>query len=372
MKRRNMALDAVRVFALLCVISVHYFLHCGFYSVTVEGKRMFLMILIRNFFMICVPLFMILTGYLMCSKELSKHYYSGIKKPISIYVLASILCILFKNKYLHENYGIKESILGILGFSAANYSWYIEMYIGLFLLIPFLNLIYKGLKDKKQKMILLGTLFFIVAIPGMTNIYNFYVDSWWSNPTLSSEYQKLLPNWWQSTLYPVLYYYIGCFLREFDLKISKKMSALLLGLCILVSGIFSYYRSYGIWFVSGGWNKYESLFVVIMTVLVFHIITHMKFWNNLPSLGNKMLVLLSNVSLGAYLVSYIFDSMIYPYLTEHIEGFVYKIEYFVIVVPIVFVCSVATSYLMNVIYASVLRVVSKCKDMTRKKTKKIL
>lgn len=40
--------------------------------------------------MICVPLFLILTGFLMNKKVVSRKYYSGLKKTYITYVLASI------------------------------------------------------------------------------------------------------------------------------------------------------------------------------------------------------------------------------------------------------------------------------------------
>ena len=89
--------------------------------------------------MICVPLFLLLTGYLMKNKELSIKYYKGIGNTLFVYVLASIACVLFKNIYYpNEHHNL---LLSILNFTGANYAWYIEMYIGLFFIIPFLNLI---------------------------------------------------------------------------------------------------------------------------------------------------------------------------------------------------------------------------------------
>lgn len=89
-KKRNINLDMIRVIAVFSVLSVHFFLHNGFYEEIVVGKRLFFMGTMRNFFMICVPLFLILTGFLMNKKVVSRKYYSGLKKTYITYVLASI------------------------------------------------------------------------------------------------------------------------------------------------------------------------------------------------------------------------------------------------------------------------------------------
>lgn len=49
-KKRNINLDMIRVIAVFSVLSVHFFLHNGFYEEIVVGKRLFFMGTMRNFF----------------------------------------------------------------------------------------------------------------------------------------------------------------------------------------------------------------------------------------------------------------------------------------------------------------------------------
>ena len=80
--KRSPAADLIRILAFILVISVHFFMNNGFYSQTVAGKRMFIMTLMRSFFIICVPLFITLSGYLLRKKKLEKSYYKRISKII--------------------------------------------------------------------------------------------------------------------------------------------------------------------------------------------------------------------------------------------------------------------------------------------------
>ena len=169
MRQRDSRIDLIRIFALFSVVSVHFFLNNGFYEQTVVGLRMFIMCVVRCFYMICVPLFMVLTGYLMCGKTISKRYYSGLIKTIVIYILASIVCLFFKEWYYKEKYSLLEMLLKICDFSAANYSWYIEMYIGLYMLIPFLNSLFNSLNSKK-KIYLILTLIFVTSLPNIVRV----------------------------------------------------------------------------------------------------------------------------------------------------------------------------------------------------------
>ena len=89
----------------------------------------------------------------MNKKKLSLKYYLGITKVIVIYVLATFGCMIFKDIYLGQPLTFKTFVTSLINFHGANYSWYIQMYIGLYIVIPFLNLIYNGLETKKQKIL---------------------------------------------------------------------------------------------------------------------------------------------------------------------------------------------------------------------------
>ncbi len=170
-QKRNTALDVTRIVAFLSVVSIHFFMNTDYYSYPMLGGRMLLMTVLRTPFTVCVPLFIMLTGYLMNQKTVSVKYYLGIVKTLVIYVLSSIACIIYKISALDYEYTLVKAVFQIFDFSAANYSWYIEMYIGLFLLIPFINLIYNGLKSRNGKLALIITLSALTALPSIANIY---------------------------------------------------------------------------------------------------------------------------------------------------------------------------------------------------------
>ena len=141
-KKRNPAADIIRCFALFLVVSVHFLYNNGFYSQTTVGVGMLVMHIWRSLFINCVPLFMTLSGYLLRSKKLCIDYYKRGSKIILTYILASVFCIVYSVVFLKNDFGIVNSFFNLLNFSAAPYSWYIEMYLGIFLIIPFLNILY--------------------------------------------------------------------------------------------------------------------------------------------------------------------------------------------------------------------------------------
>lgn len=347
LQSRNASMDIIRIVAAFSVLSVHFFLHNGFYSQAVEGMPMYIMVLMRTLFSVCVPMFMILTGYLMSHKTLSRKYYSGISKTLIIFVLATIACMVFKTIHDNEPFTLKSVILGTLDFTGANYSWYIEMYIGLFLLIPFLNLAYNKLKNKRQKQVLVLTLIFLTIIPTVFNIFNFDNPAWWSDPKTSDTFSKLIPSWWMG-IYPITYYFTGCYIREYGIKLKTKSSLILFLLAILIFGTFNFYRSYGTAFKSGSYVFWYGFEPYVLSVLLFVLLSRIR-TDNMNEKVKFVLWKVSDLALGIYLISYIFDMLVYPVLNAKINPMTDRLPFYFVAVPIVFVCSMVASAIMNVV-----------------------
>ena len=347
LQNRNASMDIIRIVAAFTVLSVHFFLHNGFYSQIVEGVPMYIMVLTRTLFSVCVPLFMILTGYLMSHKTLSRKYYSGISKTLIIFVLATLACMIFKAVHDNEPLTLKSFILGTLDFTGANYSWYIEMYIGLFLLVPFLNLAYNKLKNKRQKQVLVLTLVFLTIIPTLFNIFNFDNPAWWSDPKTSDTFAKLVPSWWMG-FYPIAYYFTGCYIREYGIKLNTRSMLVLFLLAILIFGTFNFYRSYGTTFKSGSYVYWYGFEPYVLSVLLFVLLSRIK-TDNMNEKVKFVLWKVSDLALGIYLISFIFDTIVYAVLNEKITVMTDRLPFYFVTVPIVFVCSMLASAVMNIV-----------------------
>ena len=121
-QRRDISADIIRCLAFFFVVSVHFFLNNGFYGQPVVGTRMYIMTLMRSFFIICVPLFLMLSGYLLRKKQLEKRYYKRIGKIVVTYILASLLCVADSVVCLKQDVTGKSVLFNLLNFSAAPYS----------------------------------------------------------------------------------------------------------------------------------------------------------------------------------------------------------------------------------------------------------
>lgn len=258
-KDRNLSLDVIRCVAVFSVISVHFFRNCRFYDFPMLGKSMFAGSILRTAFMVCVPLFLLLTGYLMNHKKLCLRYYLGIKKTLGIYVLASLCCILFNIVYFKQEIDFKTGLQSLFDFSGSDYAWYIEMYMGLFLIIPFLNILYHGLQSKRQKQLLLLTILALTTLPSLCNLYGKWGANWWQN------------------LYPVTYYFIGAYLSEYEIKLNKGWNFLLLLGSVMIFGGYNFFHSRGGTYLFGAHTDWQSFQSVTMATLLFLFLSQLNF-----------------------------------------------------------------------------------------------
>jgi surface polysaccharide O-acyltransferase-like enzyme len=328
---RKINLDLIRCIAFTCVVSIHFYLYTEFYTVPVSGGRMYFMTIMRSAFMIGVPLFLMLTGYLVNKKTLTAKYYKGIIKPYVIYLLCSVACLFFKQFYLGQEITIDFGIRSILNFRASNYGWYMNMYIGLFLMIPFLNLIYNGLDTKRKKQILLLTFFALSTLPSVINGFYYIFPAWWVN------------------IYPISYYFMGAYISEYGVKLKFSSNILLLFVAVFFSGLFNIWQNLGEEFKAGAYGDRFGIQTAIIAILVFILINNMRF-DKMPAIFKKGIIWISRLSLGAYLLSMIPDHVVYPYFNGFVPVITDRMNYFLVAMPLVLVISLFGSFIVLKLY----------------------
>lgn len=347
LNKRNTSMDIIRVVAVFFVVSIHFFFNNGYYYENHIGMNMYIMCTMRTLFTTCIPLFLLLTGYLMSEKTLCKKYYTGLARIILIYVISGIACVLFKRNYLRLDVDFKTTIIELFEFTLAPYGWYIEMYIGLFLIIPFLNILYNGINSQKHKKLLLITLFSMTILSTLFNIFSLTSEQVWYNPSETDAITKIIPNWW-SMIYPITYYFIGTYIREYGLKIKNSVAILVLILSLAGFGAFNFFRSYNTTFENGAYISWQGIEPFVMAVLIFTLLSRIKA-NKMPQWIRWVLWKISDATLGIYLLSYIFDTIAYERLLQAVPVMPERLKYYFAVVPFVFVCSLALSLVLNLV-----------------------
>lgn len=321
---RNNGLDIIRSSAILFVMAGHFFMNTAFKSTIFAGVSMFTQATCSTILYTGVPLFIMLTGYLNCNKTIDRKYYKGISKVLIAYLLFSVVTLLFRTYYLQEDLSLKNWIEQILRFNAIPYGWYIEMWIGLFLFTPFLNTLYKGITTQQHKMLLIGTLFVMTALPDLLNRYGMHV----------------IPGFWEQC-FPLTFFFIGTYIREYKPTIRAWKGIGLILLICLINPVFNllFIHNHTLIQIIGSSNGVFGVpIAVIFFILCYQITIKATFLKN-------CFMKISLLSLDMYLCCYIFDALYYPYFKNHY--FINQTQFgifFFLIVPLVFVSSFSMAW----------------------------
>lgn len=329
--QRICGLDLIRVVAIFFVIAGHFFyLNTSYRNVPIQSVSIFVQRMMMSVFYVSVPLFMMLTGYLNCNKTLTKKYYKGMVRVLIAYLFFSIVTIAFRKYYLGEELSLVQWVLKIFNYSAIPYAWYIEMWIGLALLTPFLNYLYHAIPTMKQKLLLIATLFVMTSLPNTIN-----------------DRVELLPDYFHVACYPLLYYFMGSFIREYQPTIKVWVGCTIIFLVslfnpvvtLLLAGPDSVDLGFG-GKAMGGCSAFIAVAIFLMLYRKDIRVVCIKRWVTHCSM----------VSLEMYLCCYMFDQLYYPWFKEHF--FVSQAQFlpwFFVIVPLCFF----SSYLVAAGYSAV-------------------
>lgn len=361
--KRNIGLDLTRILAFLSVIGVHFFLNTDFYRVPLRGKRMVLMAGLRTSLMVCVPLFLLLTGYLLSAKDLPleaarlKKYYKKIIPVLLTYALAMALVFGVSRLRGDGSYTFKKLIFGVLGYK--EYSWYVNMYIGLFLLSPFLINIWSSIGDKRTHQVLIGVFCFLTIGPTVFKVHDLSSLKAIFSAYDSNKINHLLPGWWYN-IYPLTYFFLGAYLREYvDFKKIWPIRAFVaFVLIIFASTFYNIWRSHGGVFQIQAWNSWGSLQNTASSICLFILINSIAPEGVNEKCG-RFLAYISKLTFAAYIVSAASDKIIYTYLRENISSVKEAMPYMPGVVLLSAATSIALAGLVDIICRLILRCLKK-------------
>lgn len=303
---RNYKIDCIKVFAVFSVVAVHFLLNSGFYDVTVNTGLRAVYTIFRLIFITAVPLFMMTTGYLMGQKTVSAQYLKKLIPVVLIYVAVSLIDWIGQAVILHVNVTFVDAARGLLDYSTDSYSWYVEMYVGLYLLIPILNAAWLGVMDKKYHAYIVVVSIILFFLPSLFNVF-----------------EKTLPDWWTAA-YPVGYYYIGLYIKTYFEDIKKiKIKNLVISnfILLLTLSVITLRDNFNHIFAWHDANDYMGYEVFVMSIIIF--INFLRLPDRtLQVKKSSVLKTISNMTLTIYLFSDFSDSIVYHYFklnVPHVE-----------------------------------------------------
>ncbi len=287
MKERQSNFELMRLVAMFLIVLAHVLSHGKLMSNT-EGILQVIVQIIACFTVMHVNSFILVSGFFQYKQE--KH---NKKKILNLFLLLwfykFVIALIF---YGFHDISLKELLIAFFPLDNGNY-WFIDFYLLLMLLIPYLNKIIVNL-DKKSHWRLLITLFVCFSII----------------PLLTT--QSVIPNSGFTLIQFIFLYFIGAYIAKYNVitnyKLVQKRKMLLLviiGCCLLNATFFflgqtlsansnTIVSSLGNMFVSNN-KMYSNPLVLIQSICFF------LFFGTF-SLKNKLINLLASSMLGIYLI----------------------------------------------------------------------
>jgi surface polysaccharide O-acyltransferase-like enzyme len=320
--KRQSGIDLIRITGLFFVVGVHQFLYNRFYYEPQMGFWMWSADVWRWLFFCCNGIFMMLSGYLRCGKTELRDCYRGLIPVLIGYTLCCL--IIFP---IQAASGERMPILAV-GVDSwlkrfvtfGNYAWYVEMYIGLILFSPVINL---GLKQMNEK-----------TLGRFSNILVFVTSAYYMTAL------DLIPNYW-SALYPVTYYILGAAIRRLQPKVKTWEG---LGLALLISmglaGASIVTTDEG--FSKGFTQGYGGIWTMLTASGIFLGLYRVKVRKG----TGKILAWLAGGVFEGYLLSKIFDIWTYPLVKQWHTPDKLWLVFLVVTVP-TFICTLLLGKLVS-------------------------
>ncbi|MGX8715940.1 MAG: acyltransferase [Lachnospiraceae bacterium] len=328
--QREFGADLIRITAVLMLLVLHFFLRNGFYYKEIQDGWGFLAVMVRSIVYCCVPLFMVLTGYLKCGRTWTASHYRSIIPILISYGIISLIHLVYKITFLKVSMPPGEWILQFFSFKLANYSWYVGMYIGLFLLSPILNLAWNACSKRWQYGGIVLTMAAITSLPATVN-------------KITAPDYSILPAYF-TQIYYVTYYYIGCYIKTCRPRVRRSFCLLgLAAVSAVTAAINILTRTEPARFSKGYSPGYGDIPIMIMTSLIFLALYECR--TRRPGF-KRAAAFLSGMVLEIYLLSWLFDTNIYPkFQTSYPMS--YYIPFGFLMVSSVFILALLAAFPVN-------------------------
>lgn len=286
MKKREPGLDLIRCTAFFFVVLFHSFLQNGFYNEAQTGLLMLFYNSVRWLSVSCIGLFLMLTGYLKSGKTDIISCYRDILPILFGYVLACAVSIPVRHFLLGEPCDFFTWVSRFIGFRGVLYGWYVQMYIGLMLILPFVNLALGRLKSPKQFVVLCSAMLVLTAVPGVLKKLSFI-------------------SFWRS-LYPLTYYFLGAAVKKYQPKINPFFGLAVSALISVCLGTVTSVSTDGNLSQARKW-EFPDLWICMTVFFLFLSLYRLKPAKPL----SEILAFLSGGCFGGYLLSHLLDAWAY-------------------------------------------------------------
>lgn len=197
-KRRDPKFELLRISSMFMIIIWHILMYASVMDYASPNVR-YVLYLLQAICVVHVNSYILVTGYYQCKTKFNPKKVFGIMNASWFY---RVLCTLIVIGFQLYAMSTVDIIRSIMPYQSSAY-WFINSYLVLYLLSPFLNILLKHLNQKQHKMLIV-LLVFLTSV--MTNLSNqrFFYNNYGLSPVTF-----------------VMLYIIGAYFRNYPLSENK-------------------------------------------------------------------------------------------------------------------------------------------------------
>lgn len=338
MRERYSNIELLRIFTMIGVIILHY------NNATIGGALKFVdknsinfytLYFLEAIFICAVNVFLVISGYFLCNSNKRNFW-----KPIEL--LIQVICIYFL-KYIIVD-GILENEFNFRGLivSIIPANYFVILYIVVYLISPYINIIINNLNEKSLNKFILLILCIFSIYPTIIDVFieitdnNLYGLS--SIGLYGSQYGYTCINF-------IMCYIIGSYIRKNETSLSKiKIKKLIIIFCLIaiIITIWSLVNDYIGYNIEKSALEYCNPLIIINAGIIFTVFKKMNLKNN---------KIINNLAKSCFMIYLVHDIFL---ININIQKFVNN-NIFIMLIHIIMVTIIIyiISYIINILYESV-------------------
>lgn len=222
---RESNFELMRIISMFFIVLYHMIISTGGDLLnTTSGMTNVILDLICMLIVVHVNSFVLITGYFQCEKKISW------KKALSLIGMAWFYKIIIGLIFLitgYSNFNLTDYILWLSPLEFEN-NWFLTVYISLYLLSPYINIMLDKVNQKDHRKLVLLLILMFSIIPTVTNQHTF-------------------SNYGFSIIHFVFIYILGAYLKKYPIsenihfkKYSNKKRLLCFSAIFFICGIFNF------------------------------------------------------------------------------------------------------------------------------------
>lgn len=222
---RQSNIELARLVAVAGIIVLHYNNPTMGGGIAYAGNsvNLYCLYLLESVFVCGVDLFILISGYFLCTSN-RRNLWKPVELILQV-IIFSFGLYLARGLVSRGTISVKGIVTSLI---PANY--FVILYIAVYIISPFLNIIIQNLSDREMRTFIIICLLLFSIYPTLIDVFNELTGNQWNGLSTIGMYGS---QWGYTIVNFLLMYMVGAYLRLSDFKIKKWKTGKMIGLWVV-------------------------------------------------------------------------------------------------------------------------------------------